>query len=72
MIRNRRPGGHESVVAEATLEKLEAKDARERELAGLTAFMPEAARWRDSPRAAIRLINLERRARFSRFAFEAN
>lgn len=72
MMRKRRPSGRESLVASAALEAMNGRETRHREAAELSAFVPGTATWSGSNRGAIRLINLERRARFARFSFEAN
>ncbi len=70
MFRKRKPSGRDSVVAGATLESL---NERERPqpghapgMAALAAIVPAAPLWRGNDQRVIRLIDLERRARFSR------
>lgn len=66
----RRPNGRDSIVASGALEELKAREIREAEMAGLAAFIPGTVAWRKNGQRAIRLINLERRARFSRISIE--
>jgi len=70
MFRKRKPSGRDSVVAGATLESLNARErTRPGEapgMAALAAIVPAAPLWRDNDQRVIRLIDLERRARFSR------
>lgn len=70
MSRKRRPNGRDNIVASAALEALNARAAREAEMAAPPALVPGAAAWRNNNRSAIRLIDLERRARFTRLSFE--
>lgn len=72
MIPKRRPDGRESVLAGAALEALTAREREEDEMARLAALSPRVDAWRDNRRNAIRLIDLERRAQFSRICFETN
>lgn len=69
--RRRRPDGRDNLAASATLEKLKEREIREVEAEASSALFFGTVR-RDDPRGAIRLINLERRARFARFAFDTN
>jgi len=71
MTQRRRPNGRDNIAATATLEQLKAHESREMEMAALASLIPGTAAWRNDNRGAIRLIDLERRARFSRFSFEA-
>lgn len=75
MTRLKRPSGRERALAHAALETLKKDERREREIVasgGALALAPVAAIWRGAERGAIRLIDLERRARFARLAFETN
>jgi hypothetical protein len=70
MFRKRKPSGRENVVAGATLESL---NERERALPGhapgmaaLAARAPAKTPSQGNEQRVIRLIDLERRARFSR------
>ncbi|MGJ0452865.1 MAG: hypothetical protein ACR65T_06490 [Methylocystis sp.] len=69
MFRKRSPSGRESVVAGATLESLiereHAQPGHAPGMAALAAIVP-APLWRGNDQRVIRLIDLERRARFSR------
>ncbi|PPD41675.1 MAG: hypothetical protein CTY15_13265 [Methylocystis sp.] len=73
MTRHRRPTGRESALAQAALETLKQEETRENEIAATAPLRiaPVAAIWRSAGRGAIRLIDLERRARFARLAFES-
>ncbi|MCC3247066.1 hypothetical protein LG047_17365 [Methylocystis sp. WRRC1] len=71
MNHRRRPNGRENIVASKALEELKTRESREAEMATLAAIIPGTAAWRNNKRGAIRLIDLERRARFSRLSFEA-
>ncbi|TLG79221.1 hypothetical protein [Methylocystis sp. B8] len=70
MFRKRKPSGRESVVAGATLESLmkreDAQPSHAPGMAALVAIVPGTALWRENDQRVIRLIDLERRARFSR------
>jgi hypothetical protein len=70
MFRKRKPSGKESVVAGATLESLiEHERVQPRDapgMAALAAIVPATRLWRGDDQRVIRLIDLERRARFSR------
>jgi len=70
MFRKRKPSGRESLLAGATLESLiEREDAlpgHSPGMAALAAIVPATALWRAKDQRVIRLIDLERRARFSR------
>lgn len=72
MIRKRWPNGRENLIAGSALESIKESESREREAAGLSALFPVKAARPDNSRGAIRLINLERRARFSRLSLETN
>jgi hypothetical protein len=61
--------GRKCVLAQAALATLNERESREREIAAVGALAPMSALLRDTRRGAIRLIDLERRARFSRLAF---
>ncbi len=69
MFRKRKPSGRESVVAGATLESLiereRAQPGHAPGMAALAAIVPTPL-WRGNDQRVIRLIDLERRARFSR------
>ncbi|WP_457797388.1 hypothetical protein [Methylocystis sp. S23] len=64
----KRPSGRDCALAQSTLEFLKERELRERELVASAspAIAPVVAMWRDARRGAIRLIDLERRARFAR------
>lgn len=70
MFRKRKPSGRESLLAGATLESLiereHAPPCHSPGMAALAAIVPGTALWRDKDHRVIRLIDLERRARFSR------
>lgn len=74
MFRKRKPNGRESIVAVATLESMIARESREAApppgMAALVALSPDVDSrmdsWRDKRQGVIRLIDLERRARFAR------
>ena len=70
MFRKRKPSGKESVVAGATLESLiegeRAQPGHAPGMAALAAIVPSKPLWRGNDQRVIRLIDLERRARFSR------
>ncbi len=70
MFRKRKPSGKESVVAGATLESLIegecAQPGHAPGMAALAAIVPSTPLWRGNDQRVIRLIDLERRARFSR------
>lgn len=70
MTRKPRPDGHNSLLARAALEALTARERQDDEANRLTP--PPVDRWREARRNAIRLIDLERRAQFSRICFEPN
>ena len=72
MMRKKRPSGRDSLVAGATLEAMTGRETRVREVEELTAYIPGARAWSGVQRGAIRLINLERRARFARLSAEMN
>ncbi len=63
MFKRRRPDGRENLVASAALETLRTRAGGEAAMAALAALVPG---WRAERHGAIRLINLERRARFAR------
>ncbi|MCQ4191268.1 hypothetical protein [Methylocystis suflitae] len=68
MFRKRSPSGRESVVAGATLESLIERERAQGHapgMAALAAIVPTPL-WRGNDQRVIRLIDLERRARFSR------
>lgn len=68
-MKRKRPSGRECALAHSTLELLKERDQRERDLATASpAVGPVVALLRDAKRGAIRLIDLERRARFVRLA----
>ncbi|MGD9543511.1 MAG: hypothetical protein AB7F41_03825 [Methylocystis sp.] len=70
MFRKRKQNGRESVVAGATLKSLTKREATQPGhapgMAALAAIVPTTSLWRGSDQRVIRLIDLERRARFSR------
>ena len=69
MFRKRRPSGRESVVAGATLESLIERERAQGHapgMAALAAIVPATPLWHGNDQRVIRLIDLERRARFSR------
>jgi len=74
MFHKRRPNGREGVVAGAALESMAESESREAGpppgLAALAALAPGMGAsldsWRDKRQGVIRLIDLERRARFAR------
>ncbi|MBM3578551.1 MAG: hypothetical protein FJX40_13080 [Alphaproteobacteria bacterium] len=70
MFRKRKPSGREGVVAGAALQSLikreDAHTGPAPGMAALAAIVPGTAVWRGSDQRVIRLIDLERRARFSR------
>lgn len=70
MFRKRKPNGRESIVAAATLESMIEREGREAApppgMAALAALAPGMGSWREKHRGVIRLIDLERRARFAR------
>lgn len=59
------PTGHEGDVAAATLDLLRAHANADADMQALAVLMGQAERCSERPRA-IRLIDLERRARFAR------
>jgi hypothetical protein len=66
IMRNRnRPSGRDCALAQATLATLKESETPGRD--ALVAAAP-AAIWREAQQRAIRLIDLERRARFARVA----
>ncbi len=67
MSKQGRPNGRQSALARAALDALKAQEEREKETT-VCILAPLSAR----PRAAIRLIDLERRAQFARLAFGAH
>ncbi len=70
MFRRKKPSARESVLAGATLESLIERESRQAVnapgMAALVALVPGTIAWRENRRGDIRLIDLERRARFSR------
>ncbi|MFO1125942.1 MAG: hypothetical protein U1E25_12170 [Methylocystis sp.] len=70
MFCKRKPSGRDSVVAGATLESLNQRERAQPGhapgMAALAAIVPTAPLWRGNDQRVIRLIDLERRARFSR------
>lgn len=70
MFWKRKPNGRESIVAAATLESMIEREGREAApppgMAALAALAPDIGPWRERREGVIRLINLERRARFAR------
>ncbi|MGD9657317.1 MAG: hypothetical protein AB7U61_06695 [Methylocystis sp.] len=70
MFRKRKPSGRESVVAGATLESLNERDHAQTGhapgMAALAAIGPATLLPQGNEQRVIRLIDLERRARFSR------
>jgi hypothetical protein len=70
MFRKRKPSGRESVVAGATLESLNKRERPQSGhapgMAALAARTPTRPQSHDNDQRVIRLIDLERRARFSR------
>jgi hypothetical protein len=68
-MKKKRPSGRECALAHSTLEFLKERDQHERDhVAATQAIAPVVAMFREAKRDAIRLIDLERRARFSRLA----
>lgn len=65
----RRPSSRESGVDNATLDTIKTRETAEAEMKRLSALVPATAGWANNRRGAIRLIDLERRARFTRLAF---
>ncbi len=65
----RRPSGREIGVVNAALDKIKTRESAEAEMKALSALVPATAGWANNRRGAIRLIDLERRARFTRLAF---
>ena len=65
----RRPSGREIGVGSATLDTIKTRETAEAELKRLSALNPATAGWANNRRGAIHLIDLERRARFTRLAF---
>lgn len=70
MFRKRKPNGRESVVAGATLESLiegeRTQPGHAPGMAALAALAPATSLSHGNDQRVIRLIDLERRARFSR------
>ncbi|MFO1101914.1 MAG: hypothetical protein U1E20_03295 [Methylocystis sp.] len=70
MFRKRKPSGRESVVAGATLESLNKRERPQSGhapgMAALAARTPARPQSHGNDQRVIRLIDLERRARFSR------
>lgn len=66
-----RPNGRNCMLAQAALATLNEQESREKEVAAIPA-LALAPVWREAKDGAIRLIDLERRARFARLALEAN
>lgn len=71
MFRRKKPSGRDCVLAGATLDSLMESDSLQAGnapgMAALAALVPGAAVWRrENRRSDIRLIDLERRARFAR------
>jgi hypothetical protein len=70
MFRKRKPSGKERVVAGATLESLiegeRAQPGHAPGMAAPAAIVQSTPLWRGNDQRVIRLIDLERRARFSR------
>jgi hypothetical protein len=70
MFRRKKPSARESVVAAATLESLIECESRQAVnapgMAALVALVPGTTAWRENRQGVIRLIDLERRARFAR------
>ncbi|MBL1257038.1 hypothetical protein JJT62_09380 [Methylocystis sp. Sn-Cys] len=66
--KKRRPSGRDCVLAGAALSSLKERERHERKIMASAAPMiaPVVAMWRDAQQSGIRLINLERRARFAR------
>lgn len=66
----KRPSGRDCALAQSALEKMQQCELREREFvaSATPAIAPVVTMWRDASRSAIRLIDLERRARFARLA----
>jgi len=74
MFRKRKPSGQESVVAGATLESLNARErVQPNHAPGMAALAAIVQRplWPANDQRVIRLIDLERRARFSRALTDA-
>ncbi len=68
MSGDKRPDGRQCLLAQTALTRLNQRERRERELTSSNAPFPFAAAWVEARRGAIRLIDLERRARFARVA----
>ncbi len=69
MTRNKPPGGRTCALAQAALAKLKLQEKQENEVAAATgAALASSGLWRELRGGAIRLIDLERRARFHRVA----
>jgi hypothetical protein len=66
----KRPSSRDCALAQSTLELMQEREQRERDLAvsASPAIAPVIAMWRDARKGAIRLIDLERRAQFARLA----
>jgi hypothetical protein len=68
----KRPSGRDCALAQSALAtmKLKEREQRDQELvaSATPAMAPVVAMWRDARKGAIRLIDLERRARFARLA----
>ncbi|QGM99443.1 hypothetical protein [Methylocystis parvus] len=69
-MQKKRPSGRDCALAQSALETLKERERREQELVASAspAIAPVVAMWRDARKGAIRLIDLERRARFARLA----
>jgi hypothetical protein len=69
-MKRKRPSGRDCALAQSTLEKMNEREGREQEAFAWAnpAIAPVVAIWRDGRSGAIRLIDLERRARFARLA----
>lgn len=65
MLKKRRPSGRENIIASAALEDLQARERRDAGMRALAARAPVTV-WTAERARAIRLIDLERRARFAR------
>ncbi len=70
MMRKKRPSGRDCALAQSALATLSEREQREQELviSASPGVGPVAAKWRDAHQGVIRLIDLERRARFARLA----
>jgi hypothetical protein len=69
-MKRKRPSGRDCALAQSTLEKINEREGHEQDVfaSANSAVAPVVAIWRDGRSEAIRLIDLERRARFARLA----